>query len=426
MTSVAPLGPRIEGVLERLLDSAKSAVGIDPATCTRAELVEVAEAAAKARRQLESLEVRVVARIDDESVFADAPHHARNARDLLERRCGMSGREANQRVAVGRVLAHLPVADAALAAGEIGIEHVAVLGRVVNPHTVDRLREDERVMVGWARTMPFKKFVVRVGDWAAAVDPARHDAAVAPSTLTLARGPKGRGVLSGDLSPADHSQLSALLVETEGQIRRQEDADRKAGITVFETTYSERMAHAFMIITTRALTGPHDQIHGAARASIAILVTPEQLAEGSGAHDLELEEPVGPERFGEFCCDAEIYRTVMSVEGEILDVGRTFRTATTAQRRAVVVRDRTCVIPHCDAPPRWCQVHHVVWWRNGGCTTIDNLVLVCGRHHVQIHNGKLRVLAIPDRPQQFRFENEFGEELLRPPDLQTERRPTAA
>ena len=413
-------------MLEKLTQEAEALVTTDLATCSRGDVVAAVRRSVKTRHELEAFEARAAARIDDDAICADAPFHARDARELLERHCGMSSREANQRVTVGRVLPLLPVASAAIASGEIGIDHVAAIGRVVNPQTIGTLRQDEHVMVDWATSMPFRKFARRLADWAADVDPEQHDAALAPSTLSLARGAKGRGILAGDLSPADHSQLSALLVETEGQLRRQEDTDRKAGITIPESTYSERLAQAFMLITTRALNGPHDQIFGAARASIALLVTPEHLAAGSGAHDIELDQPIGPEQFAGLCCDAEIYRTVMSADGQILDVGRSFRTATTPQRRAVVVRDRTCVIPHCEAPPRWCQVHHVVWWRHGGTTTIDNLVLVCGRHHSQIHSGKIRILAIADDPQQFRFENEHGQQLLGPPDLETERKPQAA
>ena len=412
-------------VLEKQTQDAEAIVTTDLATCSREEVVAAVRESVRIQRELEAFQARAAARIDDDGVFADAPFHARTAKDLLERYCGMSSREANQRVTVARVLPHLPVAASEWAAGEIGIDHVAAIGRVVNPQTIGTLRQDEAVMVGWATSMPYRKFAGRIADWAADIDPEKHDAALAPSTLSLTRGAKGRGVLTGDLSPADHSQLSALLVETEGQLRRQEDTDRKAGITIPESTYAERLAQAFMLITTRALNGPSDQIFGAARASIALLVTPEQLAAGTGALDVELGEPVGADHFSGLCCDAEIYRTVMSIDGEILDVGRTFRTATAPQRRAVVARDRTCVIPHCDAPPRWCQVHHVIWWRHGGTTTIENLVLVCGRHHTQIHSAKIRILADPDHPQHFRFENEHGEELRRP-DLETDRHTQAA
>ena len=415
-------------MLKKLTQDAEATTAIDLATCPRDEVVVAVRESVRIRRELEAFEVRATALMEDEGIHADAPFHARSAKDLLERHCGMSAREANQRVNVSRALPCLPVTEKAVAAGAIGLDHAAVLARVVNPQTIDTFRQDERVMVGWAQDLSFRRWQSRVADWAADIDPAKHDAALAASTLSLTRGAKGRGILAGDLSPADHSQLSALLVETEGQLRRQEDADRKAGITIPESTYAERLAQAFMLITTRALNGPHDKIFGAARASIALLVTPEQLAAGSGAHDIELDEPVGPEHFSGLCCDAEIYRTVMSIDGEILDVGRTFRTATAPQRRAVVARDRTCVIPHCDAPPRWCQVHHVIWWRHGGATTIENLVLVCGRHHTQIHSAKIRILADPDHPQHFRFETEHGHELRRPPDpdLETERRPQAA
>jgi hypothetical protein len=33
-------------------------------------------------------------------------------------------------------------------------------------------------------------------------------------------------------------------------------------------------------------------------------------------------------------------------------------------------------------------VHHLVPWESGGRTDIDNLVLVCGRHHTAHHAGQ--------------------------------------
>ena len=42
-----------------------------------------------------------------------------------------------------------------------------------------------------------------------------------------------------------------------------------------------------------------------------------------------------------------------------LAVGRTARTATPAQRRALAARDRGCIIPGCAIPAEACQTHHV-------------------------------------------------------------------
>jgi hypothetical protein len=65
-------------------------------------------------------------------------------------------------------------------------------------------------------------------------------------------------------------------------------------------------------------------------------------------------------------------------------VGRTERTATPAQRRALAARDKGCIIPGCGVAAEACQVHHVTEWSAGGGTDPDNLVLVCWTHHRQV------------------------------------------
>jgi hypothetical protein len=65
-------------------------------------------------------------------------------------------------------------------------------------------------------------------------------------------------------------------------------------------------------------------------------------------------------------------------------VGRTERTATPAQRRALAARDKGCIIPGCGVAAEACQVHHVTQWSAGGLSDPDNLVLVCWAHHRQV------------------------------------------
>lgn len=67
-----------------------------------------------------------------------------------------------------------------------------------------------------------------------------------------------------------------------------------------------------------------------------------------------------------------------------LAVGRTARTATPAQRRALAARDRGCIIPGCTIPAEACQTHHLVEWADGGMTDADNCVLLCWAHHRQV------------------------------------------
>ena len=67
-----------------------------------------------------------------------------------------------------------------------------------------------------------------------------------------------------------------------------------------------------------------------------------------------------------------------------LAVGRTSRTATPGQRRAMAARDGGCIIPGCQVPAESCQSHHVQDWAAGGPSDIDNLALLCWTHHRQV------------------------------------------
>jgi hypothetical protein len=79
-----------------------------------------------------------------------------------------------------------------------------------------------------------------------------------------------------------------------------------------------------------------------------------------------------------------------------LDVGRTSRVVTPAQRSALAVRDGGCVFPDCQRPLSWCDAHHLWHWLDGGPTDLDNLVLLCRAHHRTVHEGGWRLARQPD------------------------------
>jgi hypothetical protein len=84
-------------------------------------------------------------------------------------------------------------------------------------------------------------------------------------------------------------------------------------------------------------------------------------------------------------CAAGLVATLIDSLGVPLAMGRTIRSANRAQRRALALRDGGCVFPGCGAPVRWCDAHHLVEWNDGGETDLDNLVLLCRRHHGIVH-----------------------------------------
>jgi hypothetical protein len=72
--------------------------------------------------------------------------------------------------------------------------------------------------------------------------------------------------------------------------------------------------------------------------------------------------------------------------GEPLNIGRKQHDWTTAQRRAILVRDGSvCRFPGCDR--RRNDIHHISWWEHGGLTDVANGCLECDQHHTLIHRG---------------------------------------
>ncbi|MGN7949866.1 DUF222 domain-containing protein, partial [Microbacterium sp. 22215] len=94
---------------------------------------------------------------------------------------------------------------------------------------------------------------------------------------------------------------------------------------------------------------------------------------GSGAH-----VPVSVA--AQVACSGAIQRVLMD-EGRIIGITTTDRVFTVHQRRAIVARDKECLIPGCHVPASWCEIHHVTEHARGGPTHTDNGVPLCWWHH---------------------------------------------
>ncbi len=87
---------------------------------------------------------------------------------------------------------------------------------------------------------------------------------------------------------------------------------------------------------------------------------------------------------------------VLHAPGE-LNLGRTTRLANRAQRRALRGLYNACAIPGCTVGYDRCELHHIIWWRHGGRTDLENLVPVCSKHHGKIHHDGWVIELGPNR-----------------------------
>ncbi len=125
------------------------------------------------------------------------------------------------------------------------------------------------------------------------------------------------------------------------------------------------------------------------KAELFVTVTLEDLVRRTNAATVfgsgEAGTLLGPETARRIACDAGIVPVVLGNDGQVLDLGRRFRLFSSAQLRALWLRDGGCTFPDCTVPASWCDGHHLQHWADGGPTDVGNAALLCGRHHTIVH-----------------------------------------
>ncbi|MEU3621799.1 HNH endonuclease [Amycolatopsis coloradensis] len=166
-------------------------------------------------------------------------------------------------------------------------------------------------------------------------------------------------------------------------------------------TQAERYGDAFSDYVRLKTASP--DLPGQAGESTQILITMsyEDLMRDLGQAHLDLVGPINATDARILACDARIRPIVLNGAGQPLDVGRSSRSTTTPQKHALKIRDGGCAFPGCDMPVQRCTAHHIVFWRHHGETKIDNLVLLCAKHHRLIHKSEWKVRMAQDGLPEF-------------------------
>ena len=350
------------------------------------------------------------------------------------------------RAAVGLATAlrdDLPALGDLLAHGQVTVEHTAAVVAGVRGLDRDTVRDAEQGLCDLARLTDPVDVRKRLRDKAAAVDDriARQAARRARERMGLRLNDVGPhtavdGTLAGD-DGATVRLAMALAVEAD---RQDGDARGKAArqADVLVGWARDYLAHRH---------GAGDSLADDARTvrtHLHVLCRPEQLAARPctgtvGARladllrrDLAGEPPAAAGIVGDadplsrgalrrLACDATLDLVALHSRGlhacadssagslcthlaDPLSVGRSTRTVTGRQFRALVVRDGTCVVKGCHRRPAECAAHHVLHWADGGTTDLGNLVLLCHQHHHDHHD---RGLDLPHQDGQ-RWLTELG------------------
>jgi hypothetical protein len=299
----------------------------------------------------------------------------------LTGRCRMSPGRAADMVCVSRRLEELPQTARAVRAGEIGFQHASVMAHTAADVGAEKVRGAEEHLVPAAGTLGVREFQYLARRFRECVD-AKGALADAKRDherrrLYLSQTLGGCWRLDGWLDP----EGGALLTTALNPLMKPLPDERRTG--------SQRRADALLELCRRQLDAGTLPVVGGQRPHLYVTVPAATLRgePGSPGGEMRWAGPVIGEVARRLACDAVCTEITVGPRGEPLAIGRPKRTIRGRLRRLLVARDGGCRFPGCTRPPEWCDGHHIRYRRNGGPTTLENLVLLCRFHHGCVHEG---------------------------------------
>lgn len=268
--------------------------------------------------------------------------------------------------------------------GDVTVAHVEVLAGAVRRRE-ELYPEHEDTLLNAASSLTPDDLVTVAKRWRSLADDqlAAIDAAAAHEGRFFHVSPTfGGGRLDGFVEPTG----TATLIRALDALVPPDPAG-----TPDPRPLSVRRADGLVMLAEQWLAAPERA--GRASFTLNVVVDADALLgktslDACGARcDLDEYGPIGRAVAERLACDAKVARVVMAGKSKVLDLGRSTKVVSPALRHAVMIRDRHCQRKGCRVPAQWCDVHHIVHWLHGGETNLDNLVLLCRRHHVDHHEG---------------------------------------
>ncbi len=365
-------------------------------------------AAGQLAAQVESLRLRLLAVSGDvaaeeasRDVAAWWAHHTRADRGSSRRSQQLAGSLATRWSQLSRALAH----------GEVNLEQVDVIARAL-----DRLPDDvpeqtlglaeSHLVAEAARFGPRELRILgrrvldvvapELGEDAerAALEAEERDARRATSLVSHRLG-DGTTLLKIKVPDASADRLLTYLHAFTSPRRETPPARRE------RRPHASRLGQAFCSLL-ETLDPGRLPVHGGDATAVVVTIDLATLTDGLGVASLGSDTLITAAEARRLACTAKVLPMVLGGDSEILDLGRSRRLFSKAQRTAMAVRDRTCRARGCDIPAAWCEAHHAVTpWAAGGQTDLSDGVLLCSWHHHRAHDDHYLHNRLPNGDVRF-------------------------
>ena len=297
-----------------------------------------------------------------------------NCAEWLHWRCDLSLSAAREKVRVAHALKTLSAIALSFSRGVLSYSKVRALVRVAT-------NDNEDVLLKFALNTTAARLEERCRELrcgtADSVDEANRSHA--NRSLRIKRDPsRGTMTITVEL-PLESGELIDKALD------RARECNPSASAEFAEESWPAQQADALVTMARDYLSGQCESATGSTdNYLVTVHVDRAALSDGNGRSGLPIES------VKRLCCDGDTVVIVEDENGEPLNVGRKTRTVPTAIKRVLWSRDKGCVFPGC-THKRFVDAHHIQHWSAGGETSLDNLLLLCTRHHRLVHEGGFRI-----------------------------------
>jgi hypothetical protein len=303
----------------------------------------------------------------------------------LSWKCAISPVTAREHVRVARNLRQFALLREQFAAGKLSYSQTRAIARVATEHTEAQLVELAAAMTA-AQLETVTRAYRRASTTTAETARDRH------LRRRLSYHQDDDGNLVGQFClPAEQGCLLEAAIAALVEHAEVDAADRDGA----RDPLGAVRADALMDLITRA-TATSDDTAGDDPYLVTIIADTAILADQSDRDGL-CQVAGGPglaaETVRRLTCDATTVTVLEGPDGNLIDAGRQARRPNRRLRRALRHRDGHCQFPGCTRTRT--HAHHLVHWAQGGPTTLDNMTLLCSRHHHRLHEGGYRLERTP-------------------------------
>src|SRR3989441_2396117 len=195
--------------------------------------------------------------------------------------------------------------------------------------------------------------------------------------LYMNRGDDGSFFLTGSLDPVGGAVVRNALEP----------------LAPFSGKHDHRLRPQRMADALVELAGHKTKIQMQVTSSIETLL---DLTGAPGA-ETEFSLPISSKTVERWACDCSLTRVLLQ-DSVVIDVSRAEPTIRGPKRRAPIARDRHRRWPGCERPAPWGRWPRPVYVLDGGGDELENLVLLCTRHHRMGHAARWQLIKNQDRP----------------------------